>query len=638
MSNNTAGHSVNKNAAGSRYAGKSVYAFLTGLVIGVVVFVMIYGVKVIVPTNTEWLLHSDDIEGSIDLTQHYMGWVYYRDTPWAFPIGLTEGIYNEPVSVVYTDSIPLFAVIFKIFSGVLPDNFQYMGLFGLLCYALMGGFGALVTRRFSSDFIVNVISSIFFVLSPILLNRMYLHTALSAHFLLVAGIVLWLYRDRMKHGRYILAWTFLVAGGTLINAYFTPMLIGILLCSIVQDVISGEKIRRCIMLIIFPIAFSLLGAWVIGMFYGDTNASGSGGLDILSFNLDAFFNPMTYATDFGHFTHDFKEITYSDIIRSFPLVSPYQNEGFAYLGLGMLILVIISVVLLIAYAIRRAVRVRRVSQASTESAQPGIPQDIKQGALRTRRNIISYIIALIIYVGVFTFLALSPTWTLGSVELFSIPWSETIWNILSIFRSTGRFIWAVYYMIMSLALIVPAYIFARTKPDTYASCLFPKKDVLTIEKYTVIVIIALCLVVQIIDLWSAMKQKHYDFTKDVEYESDLQDPAWEDIANVCDKIVVYPPSQDLYWDGISALTFEIFAYEHDMTMNMTYMSRDLTEYADEATIEAFDEMADGETHPDHMYLFLSATQDELPDGDKYNLDYYYIDGYIVGLDKSVVIQ
>ena len=617
------------NTLKKKYNKESRYAFVLGLIIGIIVFIAIYGISIINPTNTEWLLHSDDIEGSIDLTQHYMGWVYYRDTPWTFPIGLTEGIYNEPVSVVYTDSIPLFAIFFKIFSGILPNAFQYMGIFGLMCYALMGGFGALVTRRYSHNIIVNVVSSSFFVLSPVLLNRMFLHTALSAHFLIVAAIVLWLYRSKIKRGSYIWLWTVLIAGGTLINAYFTPILFGILLCSILQDIVCGERIRNCVMLLILPLVITLICAWIIGMFYGETNVSGSGGLDILSFNLDALFNPMTYATDFGHFTHDFREISYSSIVRNFPLVTPYQNEGFAYLGLGMLILIAVAVVILIAYIIRRIVFNSNIRKDNVIRAnnRPISKQD--------KKKIISYIVALLVYFLVFTLLAMSPTWTLGQKEILSIPWPDLIWNLLSTFRSTGRFIWPVYYMIMSIALLIPTYIFIRHRKETYVNNLFLHTNVLLVEKWIVTIIMLLCLFVQVIDLSSAIKQKHFDFHKEVTYESDLQSPLWEEVANKCDKIVVYPPSQDLYWDGISALTFEIFAKEHDMSMNMTYMSRDLTDFADEKTREEFEDRANGKTFPTHMYLFLSAKKEELPDGNKYNLNYYEIDGYIVGLDKSV---
>jgi len=608
----------------SRIGNKSYPAFLIGLIIGIVIFIAIYGFGVINPTNTEWLLHSDDLEGSIDLTQHYMGWVFYRDTPWTFPLGLTEGIYSEPVSVVYTDSIPLFALFFKIFSGILPDSFQYMGLFGLMCYGLMGGFGALVTRRYTSSVLVNGISATLFVLSPILLNRMYLHTALSAHFLIVAGIVLWLYRDKMRWSRYLISWIVLIAGGTLINAYFTPILLGILLCSILQDIITGAKMGKNIVLLALPILVSLFGAWIMGMFYGETNASGSGGLDMLSFNLDGFFNPMTYATSFGHFTHDFREVTYSGIVRGFPLLSPYQNEGFAYLGLGMIILVIIAFVLLIAYIIRRLIGRNRSNDSSP-----------KRGKTYTRRQIISVIVSLLVYLVVFTLLAMSPKWTIGEVEILNIPWPKMIWDLLSTFRSTGRFIWPVYYMIMSLALLIPTYIFVRNDKDTYATNIFPRRNVFVIEKAIIIAILVLVVIVQIIDLWPAMKQKHNDFHKEVEYVSDLTSPSWEEIAAKCDTIVVYPPSSDLYWDGISALTFEIFAHEHNMSMNMTYMSRDLTEFADEKTNAEFEERAKGKTYPNHMYLFLSAKESELPDSNIYNLNYYRIDGYIVGLDKSV---
>ncbi len=609
----------------NKYNNKAYHAFLLGIIVGIIVFIAIYGLRIIIPTNTEWLLHSDDLEGSIDLTQHYMGWVFYRDTPWTFPLGLTEGIYSEPVSVVYTDSIPLFALFFKIISGILPDAFQYMGIFGLVCYALMGGFGALITRRYSSNVVVNIVSAIFFVLSPIMLNRMYLHTALSAHFLIVAGIVLWLYRDKMRWRRYLLSWVVLITCGTLINAYFTPILLGILLCSILQDIICGAKIGKNIILVILPVLVALFGGWIMGMFYGETNASGSGGLDMLSFNLNGFFNPMTYATDFGHFTHDFREISYSGILRGRALLSPYQNEGFAYLGLGMIILAIIAIALLIAYVIRIAIRSNQQNDIT------------RTGQKHTRRKVISFLVSLFIYFVVFTLLAMSPKWTIGETEILNIPWPDMIWNLLSTFRSTGRFVWPVYYMIMSLALIVPSYIFARDGRKTYANKLFDKRRILVVEKNIVVVIMLLSVIVQIIDIYPAMKQKNIDFHKEVEYTSDLQSPLWEEIAKRCDTIVVCPPSVDLYWDGISALTFEIFAKEHNMTMNMTYMSRDLTDFADERTKEEFEERTKGETFPDHMYLFLSTKEDELPDSNRYNLNYYRIDGYTVGLDKSVRI-
>lgn len=56
---------------------KKRYAFLLGCLIGSLVFVWIYGVGVLDVTNTAWLLDSSKKEGLWDLTQHYLGWIFY---------------------------------------------------------------------------------------------------------------------------------------------------------------------------------------------------------------------------------------------------------------------------------------------------------------------------------------------------------------------------------------------------------------------------------------------------------------------------------------------------------------------------------------------------------------------------------
>lgn len=111
--------------------------------IGFVVFIFIYGFEVIDVTNEAWLYSAED------LTQHYYGWVFYRNADWTFPIGLFNTLsYPEYSSVVFTDSIPLFAILFKIISGILPETFQYLGIFGVICYMLQGVFAFTLLRKF----------------------------------------------------------------------------------------------------------------------------------------------------------------------------------------------------------------------------------------------------------------------------------------------------------------------------------------------------------------------------------------------------------------------------------------------------------------------------------------------------------
>jgi hypothetical protein len=101
------------------------YSSSIGVALGIISFVIIYGIKVINPLYTDWLL------GNGDLSQHYLGWEFFRKCEWIFPIGMTNKLaYPTETSVIFTDSIPVFAVIFKLFRSILPDRFQYFGIWG----------------------------------------------------------------------------------------------------------------------------------------------------------------------------------------------------------------------------------------------------------------------------------------------------------------------------------------------------------------------------------------------------------------------------------------------------------------------------------------------------------------------------
>ena len=116
-----------------KFLNKYKFIFISGL-LAAVVSILIYGTRVINPRNVEWIL----LKGG-DMGQHYLGWEFFRQSPWHFPIGLSSNIsYPFLVSVIFTDSIPLWAVFFKIFSFILPNSFQYFGIYGLVCFILNG--------------------------------------------------------------------------------------------------------------------------------------------------------------------------------------------------------------------------------------------------------------------------------------------------------------------------------------------------------------------------------------------------------------------------------------------------------------------------------------------------------------------
>ena len=124
---------------------------------------------------------------------------------------------------------------------------------------------------------------------------------------------------------------------------------------------SVEALKRITLDILFPLAVTFASCYAFGMFYGSVNASG-GGLDMLSFNLDGLFNPMTYLSNYGKrtFTDDeFLRFSYSGIMREFPLYSPYQNEGFAYLGLGVLLLLGVEFIVLFVLLVQRKLSINK---------------------------------------------------------------------------------------------------------------------------------------------------------------------------------------------------------------------------------------------------------------------------------------
>lgn len=98
---------------------------------GAIAFIAIYGVKILNPTYVDWLL------GWGDLSQHYLGWELFRMGDWKFPLGLTDmAAYPLETSVIFTDSIPIFALFLKYLKTYFLRTFnilEYMECYVLDC-------------------------------------------------------------------------------------------------------------------------------------------------------------------------------------------------------------------------------------------------------------------------------------------------------------------------------------------------------------------------------------------------------------------------------------------------------------------------------------------------------------------------
>jgi hypothetical protein len=550
-----------------------------------------------------WLENSYNLEGLWDLSQHYFGWVMYRNSPWTFPVGLLEGITAEPISVAYTDSIPLFAIFFKLLSPILPESFQYIGLFEFLCYFFMGAFSSLLTCKFTDKYWLNGISAVFFVTSPVFIKRTFYHVALSAHFLILVAICLWLYRESFSRKKYILLWTILTIISTLINPYYVPMVVGILLCSLLQEFLLERKWIYTLLAVGIPGMGALLAGWVEGLFYGSISPAAAS-IELVSYNLIQLFNPrndMLYHERVQQEQAGFRFTyqSYSSFFDGWEVATPWQNEGFAYFGLGMLVLLLLVVVVGIFLAVKQKKRLSKEQR--------------------------SYLWAITLGMLIFTLLALGPKAMAGKIQLYYISWPQTIYKLFSIFRTAGRLFWPVYYGLMAILLGV-AYTWVETGSNKR-------------KRHIVAAVICGCLVLQIVDLLPSFQYKAQVYHK-VEKESEstgnvvTASPALQYLAEQGNEIIFSAPSSLTIcnWPSWSCM-FEKLAIDYGLKMNVSYCSRDASAIGDAYALENYSRREQGETFPGTIYVFLFP--EEIENYRYLHLNFYQFENIFIGTDLNL---
>ncbi|HHX56447.1 MAG TPA: hypothetical protein GX710_00355 [Clostridiales bacterium] len=489
--------------------------FLLGGIIGAIIFIMIYGVKGINPTYDAWLYTNGD------LTQHYIGWQFFRDSDWSFPLGLTDGlVYPNAISCMFTDSIPIFALFFKLLSPILPETFQYFGIWGIMCFFLQGAISILIIRKFTDNKIYCIIGSVFFALSPCVIQRMFGHTALDGHWIILLTILIWVYKDEINTiPKSILAWGGLGFIAPLVHMYFVPMVFIMLAGWLLRDLIETKKIVKQIIIGISTTGITLITMYVVGAFYGKADFSDAG-IGVYSSNLNTFFNPLNGLSSTQ---------SYSKMIKLLPTLGNAQGEGFAYLGLGMILLCFYVVTQVIRYI-----------------SENGIKESLS--LIKTNYKLL---IPLAISLGILTFLAVFPVVTLNGRTLFTLTYPDFIVRKLSIFRASGRFIWVLYYFVYTVAIL------AVTKLN---------------KKSVGISVMIICLCVQFVDL----REIHFNLGSRFSYAgeaSQLSSDKWDELGEDCEHIVFAPMDMGYLTRGAEYFSFARLAKEYDMTLSSFYVAR-----------------------------------------------------------------
>lgn len=160
--------------------------------------------------------------------------LFYRATPWQFPISLTDIGSGIPISL--TDNIPLMAILYKILN--IPTQ-QYFGMWLLLSFTLYTFFAYRISKNiFPKNPLVAGIGSLIFLLLPFI----WYHPSYIPWF---GGqwILLWAYSLYFKKKNIISQeWYGLMIIAPLIHPYFAFTTFGIMFTDILNIYLSSSNL------------------------------------------------------------------------------------------------------------------------------------------------------------------------------------------------------------------------------------------------------------------------------------------------------------------------------------------------------------------------------------------------------------
>ncbi|MCX4338289.1 MAG: DUF6311 domain-containing protein [Lachnospiraceae bacterium] len=462
------------NAFLARINGKKLIEILVPILVGICAFLSIYGLAPLNVFNDQWILSGYD---ESDIIQHYAGWLAYRKSEWSFPLGMAKDLAVGTGTIIsFTDSIPLIAILFKIFRNYLPATFQYFGIYTLLCFVLQS-IAAFKTIKFmTKNSIYSIIATILFTFAPIFMERAFRHTALGSQWLIIFSIYLYLKHSKLQRHTTYVKYLFLEIMAIGIHPYFLPMVAVFAFLCVVNDIKINKYISIIYLVGIQVVTF--LAGILLGALGSGVNISRDG-YGYFSMNINALINP----TSLGQYE-------WSTILKVHPQILG-NYDGFNYLGFGVIVFGI--VVIILAFLLRQ---------------HRYLLQVIRQ-----------HIYLIVVCLGLTCF-AISNVITYNDIILGEIPLPDLLLSLCGMFRASSRLFYPVYYIIYLFLIIF----------------LWKILENQNIYAYGILVFIV---VLQILDLHECIIQKHTAMNEKKFYTSYVDaDLKLRDVASNADYLLL----------------------------------------------------------------------------------------------------
>lgn len=344
--------------------------------------------------------------GHGDPGQHLIGFLYFVQDEWRFPLFHTQSLgYPHGTNIIFTDSIPLLALIFKILAPIVPDGFHPFGLWIFICFLLLAhAFGSLLYHFGHRGLLAAVASALFAVMTPFFMVRIGMqHAALCGQFLVVYALLLYFkVADGQKQRRTFLLFALLLVAALLTHLYLFIMVAAIYGCAVVNATIHPDRSWR------------ELGIGVVG------TVAAVAAIILVAGYMSV---PMIPPGEFGRFSMNLL----APVLPNYESFLFYgrvdatggQYEGYNYWGVGIILLLC-----------------------------AGAP-----GLWKNARSLFSQRLwPLILGFLPLALLAVSNEIYLGQRQIlaYDLPGPLTF---LTQFRSSGRFFWVISYAVMALAIL-----------------------------------------------------------------------------------------------------------------------------------------------------------------------------------------
>ena len=371
---------------------KNIYSIF----VGALTYLYIFG--------SNFLLSKTSFFFQNDHPTLHAGYLAYINDNWRFPLTVTQNIFpGENFSIVWMDSIPLFSFILKLFYSLTGFKvFNPFPMWYLICYILFAYFaGKILQLRIKND-LLYLLSLILLINTPLMINRMYWHSSLSAHWLILSGIYCYLIN---KEGDFksLNSFAFLTGVSIYIHPYIFTMVLTIFIITVLLATYERKKleVRNSIFVLSSILIFYFL------IFYSKSTDG--------QFLATDYFK---YGAEFNSFFCGEYPI---EIINRYLWCSPpyttYTLEGYAYLGVGFITL---SFILLIK------------------------PLETIQ-SIKKHWVLNLGLIFMLLY-------AFGNKWKLAHFQFFEFQPTYLHMKLLEIFRATGRYSWPIYYFFIFLII------------------------------------------------------------------------------------------------------------------------------------------------------------------------------------------